>query len=126
MNDCIFCKIVAEIIPAEKVFENDRFVAFLDVHPRGPGHVQLIPKEHYRWVWDVPAIGEYFEIARAIAKAQQRAFGIEMIRSQVFGDEVPHAHLWLWPNTQEHAEDIKINAQKLRESLRTSDSNTSE
>ncbi|MDP3989527.1 MAG: HIT domain-containing protein [bacterium] len=119
MNDCLFCKIVAGEIPAEKVYEDDLFIAFLDIHPRGPGHVQVIPKEHYRWVWDVPQIEQYFRIASTIALAQRNAFGVEMIRSQVFGDEVPHAHVWVWPNTEEGKGDIAGNVQKLKKVLDT-------
>ena len=97
--NCIFCKIAAKEIPAHVVYEDDQFIAFLDIHPRSPGHVQVIPKDHYRWVWDVPHADAYFLVAQKIAKALQKAFSVEMIRSQIFGDEVPHAHIWLWPNT---------------------------
>lgn len=117
MTDCIFCKIVRKEIPAEVVYEDDSFLAFLDIHPRGTGHTQVIPKEHHRWVWDVPDIGHYFEIVRKIAKAQQKAFGEEMIRSQVFGDEVLHAHVWVWPNTEKNMTDLKGNAEKIRAAL---------
>lgn len=124
MEDCIFCKIVAGSIPAEKVYEDEGFIAFLDIRPRGTGHVQIIPKEHHRWVWDVPtdpqspsSIGRYFEIAQKIAFAQRKAFRVDMIRSQVFGNEIPHAHLWVWPDTDANKEDIAENAQKLREAL---------
>jgi histidine triad (HIT) family protein len=98
--NCIFCKIVAKEIPAHIIYENEQFIAFLDIHPRAPGHIQIIPKNHYRWVWEVPNAGAYFETAQKLAKALQRAFNIEMIRSQIFGDEVPHAHIWLWPNIE--------------------------
>ena len=97
--NCIFCKIAAKEIPAYIVYEDERFVAFLDIHPRAPGHVQVIPKDHYRWVWDVPNADAYFLVAQKIAKALQKTFSVEMVRSQIFGDEVPHAHIWLWPNT---------------------------
>lgn len=105
--NCIFCKIVADEIPAHIVYQDESFLAFLDINPRAPGHVQVIPREHHRWVWDLPAgrqvspnIGAYFEIAQKIALAQRQAFNVDMIRSQVFGDEVPHAHVWLWPNIE--------------------------
>ena len=117
MDDCIFCRIVAKEVPAEVVYEDDSFVAFLDINPRGPGHVQIIPKEHHRWVWDVPNIEQYFRIARDIALAQRKAFGVEMIRSQVYGEAVPHAHVWVWPKTEEGKDDIEKNAKKLREAL---------
>lgn len=121
--NCIFCKIAAGEIPSYKVYEDNNFLAFLDINPRGIGHVQVIPKEHYKWVWDVPNVGEYFEVARKIAKAQQKAFNTEMIRSQVFGDEVPHAHIWIWPHEDPSTplgaskNNFEANAEKIRQAL---------
>lgn len=115
---CIFCTIARKEIPAHVVYEDDDFLAFMDVNPRAAGHVQVISKQHTRWVWDVPAIGRYFEIVRDIAKAEQKAFGIELIRSQVFGDEVAHAHVWVWPNESVgDPKDLVGNAMKIRGAL---------
>lgn len=44
--DCVFCKIVAGEIPSEKVFENEKVLAFRDLNPQAPVHVLVIPKEH--------------------------------------------------------------------------------
>ena len=116
---CIFCKIVKGEIPSEKVYEDDDFLVFLDINPRGPGHTQIIPKKHFRWVWYVPNIGQYFEIVQKIAKAQQKAFSQELVRSQIFGDEVAHAHVWVWPNIQNGTEkNFKENAEKIRQALK--------
>ena len=119
MSD-IFCKIINKEIPVHIVYEDDSFLAFLDINPRAAGHVQVITKTHYRWVWDVPQIGDYFEVVRKIAKAQQKAFGVEMIRSQVFGDEVPHAHVWVWPgeSTTDDPQDFEANAKKIIDALK--------
>ena len=95
--DCIFCKIVNKEIPAYVVYEDDNFLAFLDVRPLNPGHTLVIPKKHYRWVWDVKNIGEYYEVVAKIAKAMKKALGTDYIVSLVFGEEVPHAHVWLVP-----------------------------
>lgn len=46
MDDCIFCKIASGAIPADKVYEDDRVVAFHDLAPQAPVHVLVIPKEH--------------------------------------------------------------------------------
>ena len=117
MNDCIFCKIVAGEIPAEIVYEDNLFLAFLDINPRAPGHTQIIPKKHYRWVWEVPEIGNYFEVSRKIALAQQKAFNVEMVRSQVYGDQVPHAHVWVWPDTTGNEKNFQENGEKIRKNL---------
>ena len=119
MNDCIFCKIVKGEIPSHKVYEDDNFFAFLDINPRGTGHAQVIPKQHYRWVWDVPNVGEYFEVVRKIAKAQQKAFNTELIRSQVYGEDVLHAHIWVWPHEADgDPKNFDENKEKILDSLR--------
>ncbi|MBI4122056.1 MAG: HIT domain-containing protein, partial [Parcubacteria group bacterium] len=60
-TDCIFCTIVRGEIPVAQVYEDEDFLAFLDIHPQAPGHTQVIPKRHVRWVWDVENAGAYFE-----------------------------------------------------------------
>ncbi|MDE2071206.1 MAG: HIT domain-containing protein [Patescibacteria group bacterium] len=119
MPNCIFCKIVRGEIPAHKVYEDDTYLAFLDIHPKAPGHTQVIPKAHTRWVWDVPDVGGYFEIARTIALAQRKAFGTEWILSRIIGDEVAHAHIWVYPSTEDSAQlmEFEKNAEKLRAAL---------
>lgn len=121
MKDCIFCKIVKGEIPAEKVYEDEAFLAFLDIRPLSPGHTLIIPKTHYRWVWDVPEIGAYFEAARKVALALQKAFGgVDEIHSKVVGEEVPHAHIWVYPapgRAQGDKMDFAANAEKIRQAL---------
>lgn len=98
MQDCVFCKIVKKEIPANIVYEDKDFLAFMDIHPHTVGHVQVVPKKHYRWVWDVTNVGQYFEVVRKIAKAQMKAFDTDWILSKIVGDEVAHAHIWVFPN----------------------------
>lgn len=119
MNDCIFCKIVRGEAPSNIVYEDERFVGFLDIHPRSPGHVLVVPKEHHRWVWDVPDIGEYFEAARKVAFAQRKAFGTDWILSSIVGDEVHHAHIWVYPDKGVKGDptDFEGNAKLLRDNM---------
>lgn len=120
-SNCIFCKIISREIPAERVYEDEHFLAFLSIDPRSPGHTLIIPKIHYRWVWDYPAIGDYFGLAKKVALAQREAFKLEAIWSQVVGEEVPHAHIWVFPNPKEaqgDPTDFKTNATKIREALK--------
>lgn len=46
--DCIFCRIVAEEIPSDRVHEDDRVIAFKDLSPQAPVHVLVVPREHRR------------------------------------------------------------------------------
>jgi histidine triad (HIT) family protein len=121
MENCIFCKIVKKEIPAYIVYENSEFVVFLDIRPLSPGHTLVIPKKHYRWVWDIPNIGEYFEVVRKIALAQRKAFNIEKIISKIVGEEIFHAHTWLIPdkeNTTGDKNDFEENKKRIIEGLK--------
>jgi len=116
-NECLFCRIVKKEIPAAVVYEDENFLAFLDINPRAPGHCQVISKRHYRWVWNVPKVGEYFEVVKKIALAQQKAFHQEAIWSRIMGDEIEHAHIWIFPRPDKTAgdkKDFKGNAEKIR------------
>ncbi len=119
MSNCIFCKIIRGEIPAYKVYEDENFFAFLDINPQSPGHVQVIPKKHVRWVWDVVNAGEYFEVVKKIAQAQQKAFHTDWILSKIVGDEVEHAHIWVFPNSKVSGDkkDFKGNAEKIKKNL---------
>lgn len=119
MEKCIFCKIVSGEVPSYKVYEDENFLAFLDINPRSPGHTQIIPKKHYRWVWEVPNADEYFEVAKKVALAQQKAFKTDWIMSKIVGDEVEHAHIWIFPNLQVAGDkkDFETNLAKLKEVL---------
>ncbi len=121
-DDCVFCKIIAGQIPAHKIYEDDSYLAFLDIHPQASGHIQVIPKKHYRYVWDVPEeeFSNYFAVVHRLAKALQNTFGTDMVYSRVMGDEVPHAHVWLFPAPQlakGEKSDLESNAKKIRETL---------
>lgn len=117
--ECIFCKIVKGEIPSYKIYEDESFLAFLDIRPQSPGHAQVITKKHYRWVWDVPNVGAYFEVVKKIAIAQQKAFGTDFILSKIIGDEVEHAHIWVFPNSNAsgNPKDFTGNAQKIIEAI---------
>ncbi|HWC34495.1 MAG TPA: histidine triad nucleotide-binding protein [Mycobacteriales bacterium] len=56
--DCLFCKIVAGEVPAEIVAESDAAIAFRDIAPQAPVHVQVIPRDHYPNVAAVAADGD--------------------------------------------------------------------
>jgi histidine triad (HIT) family protein len=117
--NCIFCKIVAGEIPCHKVYEDKDFLAFLDINPVSVGHTLVIPKKHYRWVWDVTNAGVYFEVAQKIAIAQKKAFNTDLVLSKVFGEEVPHAHIWVYPdkNVAGDKKDFSGNVEKIKVAL---------
>jgi histidine triad (HIT) family protein len=119
MVDCPFCKIVSGETPSTKVYEDEEHLAFLDIRPQSPGHTLVIPRKHQRSVWDVPNVGAYFEVVRAIASAMQKTF-CEEIHSRIMGEEVPHAHIWLYPapgNAKGDPRDFERNAKAIRDAL---------
>ena len=118
--DCLFCKIVKGEIPAYKVYEDNNFLAFLDINPQSPGHTQVITKKHYRWVWDVPNAGEYFEVVKKIALTQRKAFNTDWIIEKIVGEDIFDAHIWVYPNsgTEGNKMDFKTNAEKISSNIK--------
>ncbi len=114
MSECIFCKIIAGEIPSYKVYEDDDFFAFLDISPLNLGHTLIIPKKHYRWVWDVPNIGEYYQVVGKIAKAIKKAFNTDWVVSLVVGEAVPHAHVWLIPRFKNDGHGAAIDLKNIK------------
>ncbi len=53
MANSIFTKIVNGEIPCHKVYEDDKILAFLDIHPIQPGHTLVISKKQVEFVWDL-------------------------------------------------------------------------
>lgn len=96
-DDCIFCKIVSGSIPCYKIAENDNFLAFLDIKPFALGHTMIIPKTHYRWVYDVPNFGEYWEFAHQVTKTINQQLNPLFISYLTMGNQVPHAHIHIIP-----------------------------
>lgn len=99
MDNCIFCKIAGGEIAAEKSYEDEHVVAFLDIHPKGPGHTLVVPKAHSRWFYEMPdeLSDHIFRIAKKIALELKDKHGTEMVRLSIVGDEVPHTHIHLIP-----------------------------
>ena len=59
MSDCLFCKIAAGEIPADKVYEDDRVIAFKDINPHAPVHDLIVPRRHIRSVNDLKEQDSY-------------------------------------------------------------------
>ena len=108
MEDCIFCKIVKGEIPSFKVYEDQNYVAFMDIFPRVKGHTLVIPKKHYRWMNDVPKFGEYWEVAKKISLGIQKYLNARFISYLTLGEEVHHAHIHILPQTENGIHGIKF------------------
>lgn len=95
----IFTKIVDGEIPAYKVAEDDKFLAFLDVNPNAKGHTLCIPKQEINKIFDMEE-DHYLELmkfSRKVAKALEKTVECKRIGVAVVGLEVPHVHVHLIP-----------------------------
>jgi histidine triad (HIT) family protein len=99
----IFSRIIAGEIPCEKILEDERFFAFLDIRPIAPGHTLVIPKVQIDKVFDLDTetLAGLLPFAQRIARALEKAVPCERIGMLVAGFEIPHAHLHLVPVQEE-------------------------
>lgn len=99
MEPSVFTKIVHGELPCHKVYEDERTLAFLDIHPIQPGHVLVIPKEQIEFVWDLP--DELYQAVMAttkkVALRMREVLPQPYVHSRVVGIDVPHAHVQLIP-----------------------------
>lgn len=95
----IFTKILSGEIPCHKLFENDRYLAFLDIRPIHAGHTLVIPKKETDYIFDMEdeSLGGLMVFAKKIAVAIKKAVPCRKIGVMVYGLEVPHAHIHLVP-----------------------------
>jgi histidine triad (HIT) family protein len=101
--DCLFCKISAGSIPADRVHEDDLVLAFRDIAPRAPSHILLIPRRHIASAAELteddgPLLGRLFSVAADLARSQGIADGGYRLVSNVGrwgGQTVDHLHVHL-------------------------------
>ena len=99
--DCIFCKIVKDEIPSNKVLENDKFVAFHDINPIAPIHVLIIPKEHYANFAETPneVMSEMSQFIKDVAKELKISdYRLITNNGREAGQEVFHLHIHMVAN----------------------------
>lgn len=103
MEDCIFCKIAAGEIPCRKVYENEKALAFEDIHPMAPVHIIIIPKRHIATLMDVDAeraadlqsmVTAAQEVAR-LKKIDAKGFRLVINCNREGGQVVFHLHMHL-------------------------------
>lgn len=95
----IFTKIINGDIPCYKIAEDERFFAFLDIHPLAKGHTLVIPKQETDYLFDLDdeLIAGLHVFAKKIARAIDRVMDCKRVGVAVLGLEVPHAHIHLIP-----------------------------
>ena len=103
MEDCIFCRIAEGTIPSRKVYEDERVLAFDDIHPAAPVHVVLIPKRHIPTLMDAGE-EDMADLQATIAAAQvvarrkcvdQKGFRLVINCNEEGGQVIFHLHMHL-------------------------------
>jgi histidine triad (HIT) family protein len=99
MENCIFCKITSGAIPSSKVWEDENFMAFLDLNPISEGHTLVVPKKHGDYVFDLDdkTYEGLFRSSKSVAKLLKKSLGVERVGVIVEGFLVNHAHIHLIP-----------------------------
>jgi histidine triad (HIT) family protein len=131
----IFAKILRGEIPSQRVFEDDHTIVIMDIMPRGPGHVLVIPRAVCRNVLDAPvdALAAVARTTQAMARAVIKAFGADGVTIQQFnesagGQVVFHLHVHIIPRFEgvamrphtgdmEKPEVLAAHAEKIRAAL---------
>ncbi|WP_374166423.1 HIT family protein [Arcticibacter sp. MXS-1] len=112
----IFSKIVNGDIPAHKVAEDERFLAFLDINPLVEGHVLVIPKKEVDYIFDLDddTFSGLHTFSKKVAVAIRKVIPCERVGVAVIGLEIPHAHIHLVP--MNNMNDINFSKEKLKPS----------
>jgi histidine triad (HIT) family protein len=98
MQDSIFTKIIKGEIPCHKVYQDDKTFAFLDIHPKTPGHTLVVPKKQVEFLWDLED-GDYQAVmatAKKVALRIREVFSPPYVGELVVGEDVPHAHVHIY------------------------------
>lgn len=102
MKDCIFCKIINGDIPCMKVYEDDVCLAYLDINPDSDGHTLIIPKKHYKDIYDIPndTLSHIYDISKKIMDMLKEKLGCDgftLLQNNGSIQEVKHYHLHIKP-----------------------------
>lgn len=100
MSDCIFCKIINNEIPCEKIYEDDKIISFKDISPAAPVHILIIPKQHITSINEmseehIELIGHIFLVAKMLAKQlsiSEDGYRIVNNCGEQAGQTVKHVH----------------------------------
>lgn len=121
MSDSVFTKIIKGEVPAYKIYEDEKTLAFLDIHPAQPGHTLVIPKKQVEFAWDLED-EDYQAVmaaAKKVARRMREVLDAPYVGVKVIGIDVPHTHIHLIPfsTTEEFQYRPDLNAEPDYEAL---------
>ncbi|HUT96252.1 MAG TPA: HIT family protein [Candidatus Paceibacterota bacterium] len=100
MEECLFCKIIKGEIPSFKIWEDDDFLAILDINPNTKGMTLVLTKEHYNsYAFEMPdeIYQKFLLAAKKVAKILEKGLGVQRVAMVMEGMGVNHAHIKLYP-----------------------------
>jgi len=100
MKECIFCKIIKGEIPSFKIWEDDEFLAILDINPNTKGMTLVLTKEHYdSYAFEMPddVYNKFLSATKKVAKILEKKLGVQRVAMVMEGMGVNHAHIKLYP-----------------------------
>jgi histidine triad (HIT) family protein len=100
MEDSIFTKIIKGEVPAHKIYEDDKTIAFMDIFPAQPGHALVVPKTQVEDFYDLSDEDHQalFATVKKVALKLKSVFpNKKRIAMQIEGLDIPHAHVHLFP-----------------------------
>jgi histidine triad (HIT) family protein len=105
ISDCVFCDIIAGLVPADIVLDDEVAVAFLDARPVFKGHVLVAPREHARTLAELPEgeVGPYFLRVQRVSAVMPDALGCQgtfVAENNIVSQSVPHLHVHVVPRTK--------------------------
>ncbi len=114
----IFTRIINGEIPCYKIYEDDKTIAFLDIHPETKGHTLVIPKNEVDKIYDLPE-EDYvalMDTVKKLSKHMEEVFGVRTLW-KVVGTDVPHAHVHLEPfdETWHYGREVKLTPEEFEE-----------
>ncbi len=121
-QDCIFCDIIHGDAPVWKIYEDEHFLAFLNINPATKGHSLVVPKEHYPELLDLPdhelkhTLKVVQDVADSVVEATDAdGFNILQSNNPVAGQEIFHIHFHIIPRYHGDSVDIRWDAEELDE-----------
>jgi len=100
MQECLFCKIVKSEIESVKIWEDEKFLAILDVNPNTRGMTLILTKDHYdSYIFDIP--GDVYlqcmSTAKKVSKLLEKGLNVPRVSMVMEGMGINHAHIKLYP-----------------------------
>lgn len=98
-SPCLFCRIARRECPAHIIYEDDYLVAFLDTGPIRPGHVQIIPRDHYPTFDDLTAelASRIIILGQRLARILKASHEVSRAAFLFTGGDIAHAHAHVLP-----------------------------